>query len=59
MIDRRLAAEAIREPDVRRLMTIGGVNSIVAASALAAIGDVSRFSSAEELVSYFGLNPAR
>lgn len=57
VIDRRLAAEAIREPDVRRLMTIGGVNAIVAASVLAAIGDISRFSSAEKLVSYFGLNP--
>lgn len=57
VIDRRLAAEAIREPDVRRLMTIGGVNAIVAASVLAAIGDITRFSSAEKLVSYFGLNP--
>ena len=38
-------------------MTIGGVNMTVALGVLAAIGDVSRFSSSEKLVSYFGLNP--
>jgi transposase len=38
-------------------MTITGVNSIVAMSVLAAIGDIHRFSSPEKLVSYFGLNP--
>ena len=56
-VDRLLAQDALRDPQVRRLMTIGGVNVIVAASVLAAIGDVARFSSAEKLVSYFGLNP--
>lgn len=56
-IDRILARDALRDDRVRRLMTIGGVNVIVAASVLAAIGDISRFSSSEKLVSYFGLNP--
>lgn len=56
-IERAVAAEAMQDPNVRRLMTIGGVNAIVAASVLAAVGDISRFSSAEKLVSYFGLNP--
>jgi len=57
LIDRAIAAEAMRDPDIRRLMTIGGVNAIVAASVLAAVGDITRFSSPEKLVSYFGLNP--
>ena len=34
------------------------MNSIVAASVLAAIGDITRFSSPEKLVSYLGLNPS-
>jgi transposase len=57
VIDQRLASGALGNPQVRRLMTIGGVNLIVAESVLAAIGDIARFSSAEKLVSYFGLNP--
>lgn len=39
-------------------MTIGGVNAIVAASVLAAIGDIKRFASPEKLVCYLGLNPS-
>lgn len=56
-IDQELAKGALGDDQVRRLMTIGGVNAIVAASVLAAIGDITRFSSPEKLVSYFGLNP--
>jgi len=58
VIDRDLAQRSLGDPNVRRLMTIGGVNSIVAASVLAAIGDIKRFSSPEKLVSYLGLNPS-
>ena len=58
IIDRDLAQHALDDPNVRRLMTIGGVHSIVAASVLAAIGDIKRFSSPEKLVSYLGLNPS-
>ncbi len=57
VVDRELAKEALGDPRVRRLMTIGGVNAIVAGSVLAAIGDITRFSSPEKLVRYFGLNP--
>jgi hypothetical protein len=32
-------------------MTIGGINMIVAAGVLSAIGDVSRFANADKLVS--------
>jgi hypothetical protein len=48
---------AIDNPTVRRLLTITGVNLIVAAGLVAAIGDIRRFSSPEKLVSYVGLNP--
>ena len=58
VIDRDLAQRALDNPSVKRLMTIGGVNSIVACSVLAAIGDITRFSSPDKLVSYLGLNPS-
>src|SRR5437660_6962219 len=40
-----------------QLLTITGVNLIVAAGLVAAIGDVRRFTSPQQLVSYVGLNP--
>ncbi len=56
-LDKSLAQKALDDPQVRRLMTITGVNATVAMSVLAAIGDIKRFSSPQKLVSYFGLNP--
>lgn len=57
-IDQDLACHALNDPNVLRLMTIGGVNAIVASSVLAAIGDIKRFSSPQKLVAYLGLNPS-
>lgn len=57
LIDKDLAQVALGRGDVRRLMTIPGVDATVALSIVAAIGDVSRFRTPERLVSYFGLNP--
>ncbi|MCC4300172.1 transposase [Aurantimonas coralicida] len=42
--------------DAQRLLTIAGVNAVVAAGIVAAIGDVPRFREPQKLVSYFGLN---
>jgi transposase len=56
-LDKTLAKGALGEERVRRLMTIGGVNAVVAVSVLAAVGDIARFPSPEKLVSYLGLNP--
>jgi len=57
LIDKDLARIALGRGDVRRLMTIPGVDATVALSIVAAIGDVTRFRTPERLVSYFGLNP--
>jgi transposase len=57
IVDRELAVEALGDPMVARLMTIPGVDAIVAISIVAAVGDFSRFGSADRLVSHFGLNP--
>ena len=57
ILDREIAQTVINDPAVKRLLTITGVNLIVAAGLVAAIGDVRRFSEPQKLVSYVGLNP--
>jgi transposase len=56
-IERLIAAEALRSPEIRRLMTVPGVNVITAATFMAAIGDVGRFADRKRLVGYLGLDP--
>ena len=55
--ERALASVCLGDARILRLMTIGGINMPVAAGVVSAIGDVSRFASAERLVSYLGLDP--
>lgn len=56
-IDRALGQAVLEDLQLKRLLTITGVNATVAIGLLAAIGDISRFASPQKLVSYFGLNP--
>jgi transposase len=57
LIDQDLGRVALGRDDVRRLMSIPGVDATVALSIVAAVGDFTRFRTPEKLVSYFGLNP--
>ena len=57
VLDREIAQAAINDPTVKRLLTVTGVNLIVAAGLVAAIGEVRRFPEPQKLVSYVGLNP--
>jgi transposase len=57
LIDADLAHVALDHEDVRRLMTIPGVDATVALSIVAAVGDFTRFRTPDKLVSYLGLNP--
>jgi transposase len=57
VLDTDVARAAIDDPAVKRLLTITGVNLIVAAGLVAAIGDARRFADPQKLVSYVGLNP--
>jgi transposase len=57
VLDRDIAEATVDDSAVRRLLTIAGMNVTVAAGLVAAIGDIRRFPSPQELVSYFGLNP--
>lgn len=56
-VDAELACAVLPRDDVRRLVTIPGVDAIVAISLLAAIGDVTRFASPLKLIGYLGLDP--
>ena len=56
-VERLIARAALASPEIRRLMTVPGVNVIVAATFLAAIGDIERFRSPRKLVGYLGLDP--
>jgi transposase len=57
VVERELAREALADADTKRLMTIPGIDMVVAIGLLAAIGPVTRFESPDKLVSYLGLNP--
>jgi transposase len=56
-IDRALAELVLGSDEMRRLLTLPGVNFVTAAALMAAIGDVTRFPTARHLVSYLGLDP--
>jgi transposase len=49
IIDAELARVALERADVRRLMTIPGVDATIALSIIAAVGDITRFPSAGQL----------
>ena len=56
-VERVIALQAMQWPEIGRLMTVPGVNVIVAATFLAAVGDIRRFPNARKLVGYLGLDP--
>jgi transposase len=56
-VERLIALDALAWPEVRRLMSVPGVNVIVATTFLSAIGDIHRFRGPRQLVGYLGLDP--
>jgi len=56
-VERLIATDALESPEIKRLMTVPGVNVICAATFIAAIGDIGRFESPGKLVGYLGLDP--
>jgi len=56
-LDRALAELVLGSAELRRLLTLPGVNFVTACALLAAIGDARRFPSSRQLVSYLGLDP--
>jgi len=58
VVERELARDALADADIKRLMTIPGIDMVVALGLSAAIGPISRFEGPDRLVSYIGLNPS-
>jgi transposase len=56
-VERLICAKALGWPEIRRLMTVPGVNVICAATFMAAIGEIGRFASPRKLTGYLGLDP--
>src|SRR6266581_2676168 len=57
LIERTLAEQVLAAAEMRRLLTLPGVNFVTAAALIAAIGDIRRFPTARQLVSSLGLDP--
>jgi transposase len=57
-VDADIARYAMGDPQIRRLMTVPGVDVTVASGVSAAIGDIKRFAGPQTLVAYLGLNPS-
>jgi transposase len=58
VLDRELVARAQREPRVQLLMTLPGIDYVVALGLLAALGDINRFRDGDHAASYLGLAPS-
>ena len=56
-VEQVIAAEALSWPEIKRLMTVPGVNVIVAATFMAAVGEIRRFPDRRKLAAYLGLDP--
>ena len=56
-LERLIAQRVVEDADVRRLMTIPGLDMITASTLVAVIGDIRRFPSSRHLVGYLGLHP--
>jgi transposase len=58
VVERELARDALGSAETKRLMTIPGIDMVVAVGLLAAIGPIDRFTSPGRLVAFLGLNPS-
>ncbi len=55
--EKLIAQQALGWPEIRRLMSVPGVNLICAATFIAAVGNANRFLTSRNLVAYLGLDP--
>jgi transposase len=56
-LDKVIAQAALEQQSIRILLTVPGVNLTTAAAFMAAVGDIARFKTPSQLVSYLGLDP--
>ena len=58
VVEREIARDALADADTKRLMTVPGIDMVVATGLLAAICPIERFAGPDKLVAYLGLNPS-
>ena len=58
VVEREIARDARADADTKRLMTVPGIDMVVATGLLAAIGPIERFAGPDKLVAYLSLNPS-
>ena len=56
-LERDLIHISLDDPQMRKLMAVAGISSVIATAVIASIGDISRFATPGKLASYFGLTP--
>jgi transposase len=56
-VEQLIAQAALQSGEIKRLMSVPGVNVIVGATFIAAVGDIHRFKNQRKLVGYLGLDP--
>ena len=56
-LDSDIATAALEDHSIRLLLTVPGVNLTTASAFMAAVGDIGRFDTPSQLVSYLGLDP--
>jgi transposase len=56
-VEQLIAQAALESGEIKRLMSVPGVNVIVGATFMAAVGDIRRFKNPRKLVGYLGLDP--
>ena len=57
IVEQAIAERALASSEIRRLLTVPGVDMITAATFMAFVGDIARFCTPRQLVGYFGLDP--
>lgn len=57
-VERDIDGVALEDENVKRPMTIPGIDMVMAVGVMSAIGRIERFGTAEKLVAYLGLNPS-
>lgn len=57
-LDQQIASDSYQDPQVKLLLTLPGVDIIVAQTLLATLGDITRFPNPDKAAAYLGLVPS-
>ena len=58
VVERELARDALQSSTIKRLITVPGIDMVLAIGLAATIEPITKFKGPDQLVSYIGLNPS-